>query len=90
MKNWKCKKCGLYIKVDKAQIKVGDKVVFYKIEIENRHKKIELVQGVVLSKSQKSYKILHDRKFFFVEADDLYPANAPAFFIYNLFGECKC
>lgn len=90
MKNWKCRNCGLYIRVDKDKIKVGNVIVFSKVVLIQRYKKMKLAQGVVVGREQEKFKVLHEGAYYFLEKDEVYPADAPVFFLYNMFGECKC
>ncbi|MCU4576245.1 hypothetical protein ACMUMS_06085 [Acinetobacter courvalinii] len=91
MRNWVCKKCGLYKKINANEIKVGKKVYFIKmINDVHRLNKQEIDRGVVLSRDGHSLIILSNNLLFVVNDTDVYPEDAPVYFVYNMFGTCEC
>ncbi|MEB6479324.1 hypothetical protein [Acinetobacter vivianii] len=90
MKKWMCRKCGLYKKIDPAEISAGRKVFFMKVDSHIDKVKKEIGKGVILSRSGKSLIILCDNLLFMVDDTDVYPEDAPVYFVYNMFGVCEC
>lgn len=94
MKKWVCKQCGLYRKVNPGNIKVGQRVYFYKKKkcAERTPDQIneEPFKGVVLRKENGLISVLTNKGISKVNDNDLYPENAPINFVYNMFGVCEC
>lgn len=89
MNKWICPICGLYIKVDYSNIEIGDEVEF-KAFIDNSFANFIFLRGLI-SKKENSYLYVSTFKgLFVVNQDEVYPADAPVRFIYNMFGECNC
>ncbi len=91
MRKWVCKKCGLYKKINANEIKVGRKVHFIKLSNDvHRLNKKEIDRGVVLSRNDHALVILSNNLLFVVNDTDVYPEDAPVYFVYNMFGTCEC
>jgi len=87
--NWVCKQCGLYQKVNPNAIKAGRKVYFYKNKnIANRTTdqiNVDIVKGVVLCRNNDAFiTILTSTGIAKVKAMDVYPEDAPTYFVYNM------
>ncbi|USA47464.1 hypothetical protein NDN11_04940 [Acinetobacter sp. C26M] len=90
MKKWICAECGLYKKSNSNSITIGQKVLFQKKEIYKRELFYKTQIGVVLKIEKDFFNILHEGRVFQLEKSKVYHRDAPAHFIYNMFGECKC
>lgn len=89
MKKWVCAKCNLYVRVKPKKISEGDKVYYYGQYLRRKTRKIIKV-GVVL-KRVGSFLYLKDNGVEIELKDiEVYPVDAPAYFIYNMFGCCTC
>lgn len=86
---WICKECGLYIKVDFNNIKIGDEVEF-KIFIDNSLENYKFLKGVVNKKENNNFYVSSCSGLFLMSKNNLYPSDAPVDFIYNMFGTCFC
>lgn len=94
MKKWVCKQCGLYRKVKPNNIKVGQRVYFYKKKrlagrISDQIND-ELIKGVVLRKDENFISVLTTTGISKIEPKNIYLENAPINFVYNMFGVCEC
>ncbi|ENX35494.1 hypothetical protein F889_01163 [Acinetobacter colistiniresistens] len=90
MKKWVCKNCGLYKKVIPSHIKPGRKVFFiHDAEDLSTVKKI-ISKGAVVSRNQDVLIILSEGVLWMVKESDVYPEDAPVYFVYNMFGTCEC
>ncbi|WP_202743796.1 hypothetical protein [Acinetobacter calcoaceticus] len=96
MKNWVCKQCGMYQKVNPNGIKAGQKVYFYKNKnIADRladQINVDVVKGTVLRRDNGFITIVVSESVGIVKvkAADVYPEDAPINFVYNMFGACAC
>ncbi len=90
MKKWVCKKCGLYKRIHMNNIKTGQNVFFIKYNERAQRKDKKIERGTVLSKSDNNLIVLSNNALFTVEIADIYPEDAPVYFIYNMFGVCEC
>lgn len=90
MKKWVCKNCGLYKKVIPSRINSGRKVFF--IQDVNHLGKVSRIisKGKVVSRNQDILIILSEGVLCMVKDIDVYPEDAPVYFIYNMFGACEC
>ncbi|MCU4337304.1 hypothetical protein [Acinetobacter dispersus] len=87
MKKWICKNCGLYKKIVPSHIKSGRKFFFIQ-NIDNINKTIK--KGAVVSRNKDLLIILSDGILCMVKDTDVYPEDAPVYFVYNMFGMCEC
>ncbi|ENX41960.1 hypothetical protein [Acinetobacter sp. NIPH 2100] len=87
MKKWICKSCGLYKKIIPGHIKSGRKVFFIH-NADNMNKTIK--KGVVVSRNKDILIILSEGLLCMVKDIDVYPEDAPVYFVYNMFGACEC
>ncbi|WP_047426686.1 hypothetical protein [Acinetobacter sp. neg1] len=90
MRNWKCRECKRYIPVSINTIEINDIVVF---QISHPAKKIKhkiTIKARVLNKDNIFLFLVSGRDFYLVDYRDVYPPNAPVFFVYNMFGICDC
>ncbi|WP_032881779.1 hypothetical protein [Acinetobacter sp. WC-323] len=90
MKKWVCKKCGLYKRIKASEIKPGQKVFFIKFERHANKINGKVACGEVLSRHANALTLLSKNIIFVVKDTDVYPKDAPVYFIYNMFGECDC
>ncbi|NIE97062.1 hypothetical protein NDN11_11425 [Acinetobacter sp. C26M] len=91
MKKWVCKKCGLYKRIVPSNIKLGRKVFFIQKEADNMGKVTEIIyKGSVVSRNDDVLMILSNGLLFTVKDTDVYPEDAPVYFVYNMFGVCEC
>ncbi|MCU4639185.1 hypothetical protein [Acinetobacter courvalinii] len=94
MKKWVCKNCGLYRKVNPNNIKVGQRVYFYKKKKCEEQTSVQIneepIKGVVLRKENGLISVLTNKGISKVNDKDLYLESAPVNFVYNMFGVCEC
>lgn len=90
MKQWICAECGLYKKSYSYSITIGQKVIFEKKELYKREWIYETKIGIVLKIEKYFFNILYEGRVLKIEKSKVYHRDAPANFIYNMFGECKC
>ncbi|MCG9494166.1 hypothetical protein MCL36_16695 [Acinetobacter pittii] len=88
MGDWKCSKCGHYILVNHYKIKVGEIVEFKTTELTHHDQTYK--KGVVILKNKNILFINCKKKLYKIDCLKAYPATAPTFFIYNMFGACNC
>nr|WP_277606217.1 hypothetical protein [Acinetobacter genomosp. 15BJ] len=90
VKKWVCKNCGLYKKVIPSHIKSGRKVFFIH-DADNIGKFNKIIsKGTVVSRNQDVLIILSESVLFMIKDSDVYPEDAPVYFVYNMFGTCEC
>ncbi|ENW81726.1 hypothetical protein F909_01410 [Acinetobacter sp. ANC 3929] len=87
MKKWICKNCGLYKKIIPSHIKSGRKVFFIQ-NVDNINKTIK--KGAVVSRNKDLLIVLSGSILYMVKDIDVYPEDAPVYFVYNMFGACEC
>ncbi|MCH7394089.1 hypothetical protein MMP66_07320 [Acinetobacter dispersus] len=90
MKDWICKKCRKYKRFNPKHLRLGQIVFFILFEVDGTEIKKIRKEGVVLKRKNKILKILDDGEIFYLDDTDVYPVDAPADFIYKMFGECVC
>jgi hypothetical protein len=47
-------------------------------------------KGTVVSRNQNILIILSEGVLYMVKDIDVYPEDAPVYFVYNMFGACEC
>nr|WP_277603834.1 hypothetical protein [Acinetobacter dispersus] len=77
----------MYKKIIPSHIKSGRKVYFIQ-NVDNINKIIK--KGVVVSRNKNLLIILSDGILCMVKDIDVYPEDAPVYFVYNMFGMCEC
>ncbi|NIE96916.1 hypothetical protein NDN11_12235 [Acinetobacter sp. C26M] len=90
MKKWICLSCRKYKRFESKDFKEGDVVFFYQFEIDAEEVYKIIREGVVLKRKNNILKILNNGEIFYLRDQDVYPIDAPAKFIYNMFGVCCC
>lgn len=86
MKKWKCNYCFGYIPIDFSKLP-NNELVDFKI---SSKMKVYSRKGRILSRLNNKYFIVSGIDFFLIEHNLVYPRNAPAKLIYNMFWLCNC
>ena len=91
---WKCSRCNRYILINPKLLSKGDQVFFYATQIKSaRHvteRSTEAKVGEIVKQNGDFFLISHKDKNFRAHQADVMPLDAPADFIYNMFGTCEC
>lgn len=90
MKNWVCKKCGGYIKFSVNSISIGTRVVFKLHKDGLNYSEFNFIHAVVLNIDSNFFYLVSYGDFYKVDKSLVYPENAPAKIIYNIFWSCYC
>ncbi|EPF80196.1 hypothetical protein GCM10025882_39700 [Acinetobacter gyllenbergii] len=90
MKKWICLTCGKYKKIVPEHLKTGQIVCFYQFKIDAEEIQKIIKHGIILKRKNKILTILDDGEIFYLLDRDVYPIDAPVYFIYNMFGKCRC
>ncbi|MEN8367256.1 hypothetical protein [Acinetobacter bereziniae] len=92
-KEWLCKKCGLLKPSSKIKLKIGDEVFFLVSKKRNESETISKeVNGTILDINNNQLIILDKKeiKTYFINKNEAFLKGKPAFFLYNMYGECMC
>lgn len=90
MKDWICKKCRKYRRFNPEHLRLGQIICFLVFEIEGVEIKKIIKEGVLLKRMNAILMVLDHGRIFYLKESDVYPIDAPADFVYNMFGECFC
>jgi len=90
MIEWMCRICRKYKRFNPDTLKLGQIVFFFQYEIESGTIKEVIKKGVILKIKNKILTILDQGVLFYFKDTQVYPIDAPAQFVYKIFGECLC
>lgn len=90
MITWICKACGKYKRFYPDTLRSGQIVYFCQYDIQAGKVRKIFRKGVILKIRKNILTILDQGSIFHYKSTQVYPVDAPAKFVYKIFGECRC